>query len=72
VRFYRNHYVDEQGESNGYAFFRTKKDAERAWREAEQEGDLDGSICAEPIEVNPTRGGIVAALNTYAAHPDNG
>jgi hypothetical protein len=69
--FYRLHVHDNYDESRGYLFFTTRKEAESSHRthkklfpEGEQELD--------EITVTPTKAGILAALNKYADHPNNG
>jgi hypothetical protein len=74
MRFYRNHYHCEGGASGGFTWFTTKAEAIRDAREhddGEDEGDKTDPI-AEPIDIAPTKAGILHALNRYADHPDNG
>lgn len=68
MKLYRNHVARGGDESCGYEFFTSKAEAVRAAR-----GYADKAISvAEPIEITPTKAGIISALNKYAGHPDNG
>jgi len=75
MKFYQLHRTCEAGTSAGYEYFTSRREAKRAlavWRRnspgdvQDQQGDI------EPIEIEPTRAGIVHALNRYANHEDNG
>jgi|WetSurSiteA1Bulk_404760.scaffolds.fasta_scaffold288766_2 hypothetical protein len=70
MRFYRVESRGDGGISCGCTFFTSReaaKKAERTYREpGEQPGDID------VIDVVPTKAGILAGLNRWASHPDNG
>jgi hypothetical protein len=74
MRFYRVHYTYDAGVSGGFTYFTSKREAEKHKRELNKaalvENGDGGEI--EVIEIEPTRGGILRALNLYAAHADNG
>lgn len=75
MRFYQLHRLHEAGESAGYEYFSSKDDAQKAartWRANNPGPDDDHESEITPIEVEPTKAGILAALNRYAKHPDNG
>jgi hypothetical protein len=70
MRFYRVHVPQPDGTSNGFEFYTAEAEARsRAhglrviWKERAK---------VEPILIEPTKAGILAALRYYAAHPDNG
>lgn len=69
VRFYRVHGKDIRGRSLGYSWSSSKRDAFRARAELRKGGS---SAELEPVEVRPTRAGILEALRLHASHPDNG
>ncbi|RPI40406.1 MAG: hypothetical protein EHM67_09435 [Hyphomicrobiaceae bacterium] len=75
MKFYRLH-LSETGEgSHGYRFFTTKRDAlavARDWKrnESDEAGCYDTEI--DVIRIAPTKASILAALNRYAKHNDNG
>lgn len=68
MRFYQVEIVSEQYGHLGSVFSTSKRDAERALRE-HGGGDGDQII---PIDIEPTKAGILRALNRLAAHPNNG
>jgi len=68
--FYRVHYKDSFAESQGYEFFTTKSKAESAQKKANKENGQNEEI--EKVEIRPTKKGVLAALNRWASHPDNG
>ncbi|WP_166306415.1 hypothetical protein [Bradyrhizobium sp. 2S1] len=64
MRFYQVHRLAEGGQSAGYEYFTSKRAADRAvsdWRD----DDLEQIANVEPIDITPTRAGILLALNTY-------
>lgn len=73
MKFYRNHYgsAQDSGESTGFEFFTSRAAALSHAKDKTPHID-DRSNIAELIVVTPTKSGILAALNTYADHPDNG
>lgn len=73
MKFYRVHHYTFQDSSLGIAWFTSKRGAEKevaAGRTSNVGDDYDPRI--EVVEIKPTRAGILAALRTYAAHPNNG
>jgi hypothetical protein len=66
MKFYQLHLTHDAGESAGYRYFTSEREAKSAlatWRK-NSPGDVhdqDGEIT--PIEIEPTKTGIVAALN---------
>jgi hypothetical protein len=71
MKFYRMELYDEEGHSAGYTFV-TNRAAVAAQRREWVEQHEEPTIKVEEIEVEPTKAGILAALNCYASHPDNG
>jgi hypothetical protein len=84
MKFYRVTHRTEGGRSNGYSWHTRKVAARRQVAEINRDIDeyyavgadlrrLDHSTIDEPIiSIDPTKSGILAALNYYASHPDNG
>ena len=76
MKFYRVHKTQNSGESVGSAFFTTKRAAEkefREWMSGEEEWVLScEGTSLEVIEIEPTKQGILRALNKWASHADNG
>lgn len=73
MKFYRLHRMHEAGISVGYEYFSSKRAAERDANHWLNQGDeLEHEADIDTIEIKPTKGGILAALNKYATHADNG
>jgi hypothetical protein len=75
MKFYRLHLSETGDGSHGYRFFTTKSEAlkeAREWKrnESDEAGCYDAEISV--IDIAPTKTGILAALNRYAKHNDNG
>jgi hypothetical protein len=70
MKFYRNHYKVDGGISHSFHWFTSKAEALKDVKE-HGERDEDDEI-AEPIDITPTKAGILDALNRYAGHADNG
>ena len=71
MRFYLVTHHTEGGVSAGFSWHTSKVEArrqvaERNWPVPER------SEFVGPIDIEPTKRGILHALNYYAAHPDNG
>jgi hypothetical protein len=71
MKFYRVHRTVEGGQSAGYEFVTSKEAAEKLARDLVRENPREGAEVLL-IELAPTRAGILAALNAFAGHPDNG
>jgi len=71
MKLYRVALYCDTGVSAGYEYFGTKKDALRKVREEKDPNGMDDAVMEE-INVTPTKTGILAALNRYGDHPDNG
>lgn len=80
MKIYRVSYDGDPDGHKGYSFFASKaeatKDAKR-WERQDQSpgytkgiGDHRGKI--EALDIDPSKRGIIRALNTYAGHCDNG
>jgi hypothetical protein len=72
VRFYQLRTYCEGGNSAGYRWFTTRRDADKAKREddALDPDEAPGAITV--VDIEPTKAGILDALRRYASHPDNG
>jgi hypothetical protein len=73
VRVYRVRLYSHAEGSQGYEWFASKEAATKAagafrrtWKEHDPETEV------EPVEIQPTKAGILDALNRYASHNDNG
>jgi hypothetical protein len=71
MRLYRLHLAHSAGVSSGYKFFTTKPEAAKAKDEWIND-DASHSAEFEEITLRANARGILAALNVYASHPDNG
>lgn len=77
MRFYRVRYSAEGGNSGGYSWHTSQKEAEKAAREARR-NDPDeyrnspDLPAIEVIQIIATRDGILDALKVYGSHPNNG
>jgi hypothetical protein len=75
MKFYQLHRICEGGTSAGYEYFASRREAEKAlnvWRKNSPGDVIDQQGDIELIDVEPTRVGILHALNRYANHADNG
>ncbi len=72
MKLYRLHLHVEMGCSGGFEFFTSRREAERRKRELDAQNDPVDAAEIDEIEITPTKSGILAALNRYADHPDNG
>jgi hypothetical protein len=76
MKFYRLHMSAGPDGSAGYQFFTSMSAAEKAKRDhvkaLKYDNEETDNVDIEPIEIKPTKAGILAALNRYAKHPDNG
>jgi hypothetical protein len=66
VKFYQVSCQNEDRNHGGYLYFTDKCEAIAESRKQGRGGEF------HPIEVKPTKAGILRALNQYAGHPDNG
>lgn len=83
MKFYKVHLL-KHGSSCGFEFHTTKDDANKAHRKWKYEPPEPGSVDADsfnpedfdtiitPIEIEPTKAGILAALRQHASHEANG
>ena len=58
--------------SDGYVWTTSRREADRIASQYEADHPDEMPCTVEAIEVIPTKRGILAALNKYATHPDNG
>ena len=75
MKFYRVRYRCEGGNSAGFSWHTSHGDASRAVAEAIQNDPEEyktGGPEVEAIEIVASKTGILAALEHYASHPDNG
>lgn len=69
MKIYKLSYRDEGYEHKGYDYVSSKRKADRLAAKAHRH-DYETEISV--ITINPTKKGILKALNQYAGHPDNG
>ena len=75
MKFYRLSKWETSEGSQGYEFFTSKHAAQRArlaWCKENEEPVDDNINGLDILEIAPTKQGILAALNRWASHPDNG
>lgn len=78
MKFYRVHLTAEAGVSVGSEWFTSERaaNARKAEWKRQNRGVSDADETAdskvEVFDIQPTRSGILKALNLYASHPDNG
>lgn len=72
MRLYRVHYFSDYGQSAGFEFFRTKREANAALIRFLDPDDDSRSGKIGEVEFAPTKAGVLDLLNRYADHPDNG
>lgn len=70
VKLFRVAYLVEGGQSGGFTWLSSLAAATRAAKEGAVEGEQEPTI--EEHTVKLTKGGVLAFLNTYASHADNG
>ncbi len=76
-KFYQVHYSTEGGNCAGYSWHTSHSDAMKAAKEAVENDPKEYESIGEGpeislIEIDNTKGGILEALRSFAAHPDNG
>lgn len=69
MRFYRLEFIMEMDGSQGFRWFTNKADAERV---ARKWFEPDHKYKLTTHEIEPTKTGILKALNSVASHPNNG
>jgi hypothetical protein len=72
MKFYRVEGKRDGGESYGIEWFTSRKAADAARRKNEDGNPGEEQPEVEEANITPTKRGILAALNHYADHPDNG
>ncbi|MBO0715720.1 MAG: hypothetical protein J2P55_00085 [Rhizobiales bacterium] len=74
MRLYRVSLRSEDDGSAGFAFCASQREAAKAISafKALDPGAATRHADVEPFDVIPTKAGILAALNKYGGHPDNG
>tara|TARA_Y100000310_G_scaffold332892_2_gene409370 strand:- start:3284 stop:3505 length:222 start_codon:yes stop_codon:yes gene_type:complete len=73
MRLYKNHYYTDDGESQGYEFFTSKREAHKAFRYKDEGNEHEErQERAVSITFKPSLVGVVDLLNKVARHPDNG
>lgn len=74
MKFYRVAYRSEGGNSGGFSWHTNKGEAEQRAREAvrnDPDEYSDEPPGIDQIEIEPTRAGLLAALQRYASHANN-
>lgn len=69
MKIYLNSYWTEEDGHRGYSYFSTKRDALKSAQGCIKEGY---EVETSEIEIRVTKKGVLAALNKYGSHPDNG
>ena len=74
MTLYRVRHHTEGGCSAGFSWHTSKAKARRqvTKRNREEADELNYSELDDPIDIKPTKSGILAALNYWGGHPDNG
>ncbi len=75
MRFYQVEFYCSVEGHEGSEFFTSKSDAQRALRERGGKSDNNkpsGDDQIIPIDIEPTKAGILRALNDLATHENNG
>jgi hypothetical protein len=71
LKFYRITLTHNNGESAGFGWRTSERDAKQRVTEWKREGDSNAAEY-KVVDIVPTREGILSALHRYASHPDNG
>lgn len=76
MKFYRVHYRMEGGNSAGFSWHTSKREAKKQAAEAvrndpDEYDAISGPPTLDEVEIKPTRAGILAALRSHAAHGSN-
>ena len=73
MKIARLHLYTNENSSQGYEFFGSMRAAKKAQTKFKRDFKADDPAPEiDTIEVDPSRAGIIKALNTYAGHADNG
>ena len=72
MKIYLNSYRDDKSEHCGYEYFATKREAEKAATDLRSPLTVRWTVKTKTIKVSVTKKGMLAALNKYGNHPDNG
>lgn len=72
MKFYRVHYRTRFGGSEGYEWFTSGVEAERAVRRHPVDDGDQNESSFQVVEIDRSKYGLLAALNKYGGHPDNG
>lgn len=72
MRFYQVHLIAEGGESAGYQWFTRQREAQAAITHWTKDKSVEHDADMKLVDIKPTKAGILAALNRYADHADNG
>jgi hypothetical protein len=71
MKLYRLHMKHEAGQSVGFGWYLAKEAAEKARVAWMKDGD-GHSAMIEVFQIDTRRAGLLAALNQFAGHADNG
>ena len=74
MRLYKNHYYTSDGESQGYEYFTSKREAHKAFRHKDEGSEIFSGVPCRAVSISfkPSLTGVVELLNKVASHPDNG
>jgi hypothetical protein len=71
MKFHRVEYVKDKAGCVGFQWFTTETEARKAARAFMRTGK-DCGVRMSVHDITQSKMGILAALNSFAAHPDNG
>ncbi len=75
MKLYRNSYRGDDDEHGGFDFhasLRAAKAARASFMRLAASSQVERTCRIEPIEIKPTKAGIMKALNKFGGHADNG
>ena len=76
MKLWRVHFHTENGNSLGYEWFRTRREAKAAMEKHVDQEQLKPDDTDQPelegIEIEISAKGVIDALNVYGGHADNG
>lgn len=72
MKLYRVGHSVDCGNSGGFSWHSSSRSAKRDARTWDDDHPDEPPSTISVVEVEPTKRGIIRALNLYASHPDNG
>lgn len=71
MKIYQLSFAGDPDGHKGYSYFASRRAAEDEKRDWERDS-LERDATITEIEIEPTKHGIIRALNIHGGHPDNG